>query len=87
MSEFVDFLVMHGEEDLAGLYGGGVVGLRGDAGAAAGDGQLLAVCDAKLLSVFGMDFEITLLRIKLAENFGFVGPRLSMPLATGSASR
>lgn len=73
VGEFVDLFVVHREEDLAALHGGGEVGLCGDAGAAASDGDGLAVGDAELFGVVGMDFEIAVLGVELAEDFRLSG--------------
>lgn len=56
VGEFVDLLIVHGEEDLAGLYGGGEVSLGCDVGAAARDRDLAAVWNVELCCVVGVDF-------------------------------
>ena len=86
MGEAVDLFVVHGEKDLAGLDGGGVVGLGGDAGAATGDSELLTVGDTKLCGILGMNLEIALFGVELAEDFRFVGACLGVPLAAGATA-
>ena len=90
VGEFVDLLVVHGEEDLAGLHGGGVVGLGGDGGAAAGDGDLGVGrrCSQEFGGVVGVDFEVALFGVELTENsrIGFASARLGVPLAAGAAA-
>ena len=86
VGETVDFFVVHGEEDLARLYGGSVVGLRGDAGTSAGDSELATVGDSEFGGVVGVDFEVAVFGVELAKNFGLVRSSLGVPLATGASS-
>ena len=86
VGEAVDLFVVHVQNELTRLHGGGVVGLRGDAGATTGDGDLLAIRNAELGGIVRMNLEVAFFGVKFAQDFGFVGAGLGVPLATRSAS-
>ena len=52
----------------------------------AGDGDLGTVGDAEFGGVVGVDLEVALFGVELAEDFGFASARLGVPLAAGAAA-
>lgn len=85
VGQFINVRVMHGEEDLAGLDGGGEVSLCSDGCAAGGDADQLVFPDAQAGGVFRMDFQITVFRVKFFQDLGFGSSGLCVPLAAGAA--
>ena len=60
--------------------------MRGDAGTAAGDSDLLAVGDVEAFGVVGVDFEVALFGVEFTKDFGFSGAGLGVPLAAGATA-
>ena len=86
MGEAVDFGVVHGKEELAGLDGWGQVGAGLHFATARTKGDNLVVQNAQPFRVTRMDFDVGFRGVELLEDVGLGRSRLGVPLAAGAAS-
>lgn len=84
--EVVDLLVVHGHEALTGLDTGGEDGGGFDGGAAGGEADAVLVSDFEDGGVHGVDFDEAVVRVELAQDVGFAGAGVGVPLGGGAAA-
>ena len=82
----VRLLVMHRDEDLTRLHGGGDERGGRDGRAARTHGNHLAGANAEALRVGGVDLDVDVLGIQLAQDGALAGAGLRVPLRGGAAS-
>jgi hypothetical protein len=78
--------VVHGNKYLAGLNDGSDEGARGDGSASGSNGDLVAVADFQAMRIVGIDFNVDAIGIKAAQDGGFAGARLGVPLGGAAAT-
>jgi hypothetical protein len=84
--EAVHLLVMHGDEDLAGSHGGSDQDVGDEVGATRLDADLSGHPESETTGVVGMDLHVALGGVELAEDGGFAGAGVGVPLGAGAAS-